>query len=167
MQIILWRHAPALARDPELWPDDSERPLSDRGQRRASRVSTGLARLVQDVDAIWSSPAARAFQTADILRHVHPRRPPLQTLAELSPGAPLGRLVETLDAARGYGAIILVGHEPTLGRLAAVLLGGPRSRLVLPLKKAGAVCLRMAPEATAGRAELEWWLPPSVLRRIS
>ena len=87
MKVILLRHAPAVARDPELWPDDFARPLSDRGRRRAARVSRALARLMREPDAIWSSPAARAWETAEILCNIHARRPPLKSVAELAPGA--------------------------------------------------------------------------------
>lgn len=168
MKVILLRHAPAMSRDAAQWPDDGERPLSDRGRRRAAHVSRGLARLAPEMTAIWSSPAARAFNTAEILRNAHPRRPPLRSCAELAPAARPVRTLEALAALGDQDTVVLVGHEPHLAHLAATLLGAPRAAVALPMKKAGAAGFELSADgASRAPAVLLWWLSPRLLRRIA
>ena len=67
MKIYLVRHAAAFERDPDRWPDDSERPLAPEGEEEFRLAARGLARVVPRVDAILSSPYRRAWRTAEIL----------------------------------------------------------------------------------------------------
>ena len=60
--------------------------------------------------------------------------------------------------------MVLVGHEPDLGKLAGVLLFGAPTEV--PLKKAGA-CSIAAEAAEAGAGRLRWLLPPATLRALS
>lgn len=111
MDLILWRHAEA-----EDSLDDLARKLTKRGERQASRMASWLlARLPDDV-AILSSPAARTQQTASALgRHF-----------EIDPRLAPGRSPADLTAAAGWpasaGTTLVIGHQPTLGRVAALLL---------------------------------------------
>ena len=67
MRIVLLRHGPAGERDPLRWPDDRERPLTDKGVTRTRQAVRGLLRLEQSVDAVLTSPLLRAEQTARVL----------------------------------------------------------------------------------------------------
>src|SRR5215470_13980294 len=68
-ELVIVRHAIAEDRDWLRWPDDAERPLTEAGAERFARAARGLARLVGNVDAVLTSPAVRAWQTADLLEH--------------------------------------------------------------------------------------------------
>ena len=122
MDLILWRHAEA-----EDGIHDSARALTKRGRKQASQMAKWLsARLPRDA-AILVSPARRALQTAEALDREH------QVSESIGTGA---SAVEVLDAAgwpgRG-GTVVIVGHQPTLGNVAALLLSGGASDW--PIKK--------------------------------
>jgi phosphohistidine phosphatase len=161
-RIVLFRHGPAGKQDAARWPDDDARPLTTRGEARTKAAALGLKRLVRGARAIWTSPLARATSTAVLLREVF-GEPRVHTVDALRPGGSWRQVIEQLQQARGAGgAIMLVGHEPDLGKLAGTLIfGAPRA---LPLKKAGACAIDFEGPVEAGKGELAWLLPPRLLR---
>ena len=164
MRIILFRHAPAEARDPERWPDDLVRPLTSRGESRGRRAARGVLRLEPGVTRVLTSPAVRALDTAALLSHeLDPPHKP-RTLASLVPGGSWRETLRALANEPADSVVVLVGHEPDLGKLAGVLLFGAPA--AVPLKKAGACAIEAeAPEAGAGR--LRWLLAPATLRWLA
>lgn len=114
MELILWRHAEAEEGVPDL-----ERELTPKGRRQAARMATFLrARLPQDT-RILVSPAVRAQQTASALsKH-------FETDNRLSPGGSPRAALEAAGWSDGDSAcVLLVGHQPYLGEIAALLLTG-------------------------------------------
>ena len=165
MRVVLFRHGPAGHRDPSRWADDAKRPLTARGEERTRAASRGLERMLPgDVTAVLTSPLQRARQTAKLVAEaLHCER--LEELDLLAPG---GTPARTLRALAGYAdarVIVVVGHEPDLGRLAAAMVFG--SGAALPLKKAGALSVDFDGAPTAGEGDLAWLLPPRVLRRLA
>jgi phosphohistidine phosphatase SixA len=60
--------------------------------------------------------------------------------------------------------VALVGHEPSIGMVAARLLG---ARDAIPFKK-GAVCrIDVATLPPTEPGQLQWFLPPRVLRALA
>jgi phosphohistidine phosphatase len=113
MDLILWRHADAEDGKPDL-----ERKLTAKGRRQAARVAEWLlARLPAEFSVI-SSPAVRARQTAEALNV------PVKTLKQLAPGASIAAIAEAAGWPRARRTMIVVGHQPDLGRAAAYLLSG-------------------------------------------
>ena len=113
MNLILWRHA-----DAEDGIPDAGRALTDKGRKQAKAVAKWLnARLPADC-AILVSPAARARQTAEALNRK------FQTAAALDVGASPREVLEASGWPRRGGTILLVGHQPTFGQVAARLLTG-------------------------------------------
>jgi len=165
-RIILFRHGPAGAADPAQWPDDSLRPLTTRGVQRTRLAAAGLARLSGPVRAIWTSPYLRAEATAGVLRAALDGEPRIVVVSALAPGHTPRDTIERLQGGRGTrGTIVIVGHEPDLGRLAGALaFGTPRG---VPLKKAGACAIEFEHGIVAGRGRLQWLLPPRVLRGLA
>ena len=164
MQLILVRHGPAGSADPERWPDDRKRPLSPRGRRRTSQAARGLARLVPHPDRVWTSSLLRARQTARrVVRALEPR-PKVEIVGALAPGGDiLARLAEHAQR-MPEGTVVLVGHEPDLGHLAARLIGS--DAIALPLKKAGACRIDVAGLPRRGAGTLVWFLSPRILRAL-
>ena len=116
MDLILWRHADAEDAAPDL-----ERRLTQKGRQQAARVADWLrARLPQDF-TVLSSPAARAREPAEALLGA-PR-----IVDALAPGAPVRRIVEAAGWPRGDGTVVVVGHQPDLGRALAYLVAGRES----------------------------------------
>jgi phosphohistidine phosphatase len=88
----------------------------------------------------------------------------VETWEELQPGVALRTVVSRLSHVAPASTIVLVGHEPDLGRLAGLLLFG-ETRAV-PLRKAGACCLLFEDTPRAGGARLQWVASPRMLRLI-
>jgi phosphohistidine phosphatase SixA len=68
--------------------------------------------------------------------------------------------------AHAVQSIVVVGHEPDLGRLLAVCIAGPDAKLSLRFRKGGAACLNFTGAPRVGEASLEWLLPPKALRAL-
>jgi phosphohistidine phosphatase len=163
MKLILFRHGPAGSHtvDPA---QDSERPLTDRGVARTRRAARGLAQIERRVSAIWTSPYARAHQTARLLAEALGTQR-VEPVEDLAPGGSQRKLLEGLARFGANDTVVLVGHEPYLGKLTTLLLFG--AALSLSLKKAGACSIVIEGAPRPGAGELQWLLAPRILRRVS
>jgi phosphohistidine phosphatase len=165
MQLLVVRHAIAAPRDATRWPDDSDRPLTADGVRRARRAAAGLKRIVKRPDLVLTSPLVRARDTAAILTQAA-RWPKAVECDALAPGKSPDQVLEHL---RRQGAkaecLALVGHQPGLGRLLALCLGGVRPE-AFELKKSAVLCLQFAGAPRAGQAMLTALLPPRIQRKL-
>ncbi|KPK09077.1 MAG: phosphohistidine phosphatase [Betaproteobacteria bacterium SG8_39] len=124
MDLILWRHAEAEDGGPDL-----ERKLTPKGRKQAKRLAAWLLQRLPSKFALLSSPAVRARQTADALEAR------LKTDDRLAPGASVAEVLEAADWPRRKGAVVVVGHQPTLGCVAGYLVSG--SPVEWSLKKGG------------------------------
>lgn len=124
MDLILWRHAQAVMLEDEGGAvafdlaRDLARPLTAKGERQAVRVAEWLNQRLPDTTRILASPARRTQQTAEALG----RR--FRTVDAINP---LASVDDLLVAARWPDArepVLIVGHQPSLGLLAARLLTG-------------------------------------------
>ena len=113
MDLLLWRHAEAEEGD-----NDLRRRLTGRGEKQARAVATWLsARLPKNL-RILASPAVRTQQTVSALGL------PFETDKQLAPDACVSGLIAASGWPSAGGAVLLVGHQPSLGRLASLLLAG-------------------------------------------
>ena len=113
MDLILWRHAEA-----EDGVDDLARKLTARGERQARRMAKWLAEHLADDVVILCSPAIRTRQTASALGRQ------IQVEPRLAPGHSPAQLLAAAGWPNRAGLTVIVGHQPTLGRVAAQLLAG-------------------------------------------
>jgi phosphohistidine phosphatase len=165
MRVILLRHGPAASRDASRWPDDALRPLTSSGRERTARAMIGLAKLEGDIGALYTSPLVRAEETARILAEVLECARPPETMTALHPGGSRRRIMDALDKLDAGLTVVLVGHEPDLGKLAGTFLfGAPAS---VPVKKAGACVIQFVGPVRAGNGRLVGFYPPRVLRRVA
>src|SRR5512145_2468746 len=113
MELILWRHAEAVDGVP-----DNDRALTEKGRRQAQRMAHFLASRLPKNTRILVSPALRAQQTASAYSRHFDTEPAIGTRAD----------AHRALAASGWpdvdGAVMLVGHQPWLGELAALLMTG-------------------------------------------
>lgn len=128
MDLILWRHAEAEDGMPDL-----ERALTAKGRKQAAAMADWLDRRLPDNARILVSPAVRAQQTAAAL----PRRG--KTLVALAPGADAASVLAAAGWPDGKETVLVVGHQPTLGEVAALLLCGQEQDFAI--KKGGIVWL--------------------------
>jgi phosphohistidine phosphatase SixA len=119
-EIVLLRHAHAEA--PQSGQTDADRPLSAEGQAAAEAVGRWLVDNDHVPDCVLTSPAQRVRETVEgVLRvtgYVDQREEP--AIYEATPGT----LIELLDRYRDCGRVMLVGHNPGLEQLAALLDSG-------------------------------------------
>jgi len=119
MDLILWRHA--QAHDAEPGCDDLSRPLTGKGEGQASRVAKWLDRQLPESTRVLVSPARRAEQTARALGRKFKFRDELAP--ESSAEEALSFIKWTAENGPPHkGAVLLVGHQPMLGQIAARLL---------------------------------------------
>jgi phosphohistidine phosphatase len=157
MLILLIRHADAGDHDAALWPDDTERPLSERGRKRQARVAKRLRRRKLVPDLLLSSPWLRAWQTSAITAEILRCDPPVACTALAS--APVLASIDTaIGPTTGDRLVALVGHEPWLGELASLLLVGD-TRLQIDFGKSAVLGLHVE-RLTAGGATLEFFWQP-------
>ena len=132
MDLILWRHAEAHV--VKAGQSDLDRTLTTKGERQAQRMAEWLNQRLAHSTRIMVSPAVRTQQTAKALDR---KFKTVQALApDASPMALLGA-VRWPDASE---PVLVVGHQPTLGQVAALLLGDLHQTWVL--KKGGVWWLR-------------------------
>lgn len=166
MQLVILRHAIAFPRDPKRWPDDSERPLTVEGVKRARRAASGLKRIIDPPARLLSSPLVRARDTATIFTH-SARWPKAVECEALRPDAPPEEVLEALrDQVRKEECVAVVGHQPQLGRLLALCLPGETRPEAFELKKSAVACVRFEGPPQAHRGVLAAHFPPRALRRI-
>jgi phosphohistidine phosphatase len=118
MDLILWRHA-----DAEDGADDLRRELTAKGRKQAARVAQWLlAHLPEDFEVV-ASPATRAQQTAEALAKK------FKTEKPLAPGAPVQAILKAAGwpGSENRRTVVVVGHQPDLGRAAAHLLAGKQA----------------------------------------
>jgi phosphohistidine phosphatase len=118
MNLLLWRHATAEdATEPGI-AADLARPLSKRGHRQAAHVAEWLQKHLPADHQVLVSPAVRTRETASALTRDY------RIVDELAPGADAEAVIAAANWPDQRGTIVIVGHQPTLGRVAAKLLGG-------------------------------------------
>ena len=160
MLLLLWRHGPAG--DATEWArsgqDDATRPLTPEGRVKTRRAAKGLSTLIESLDVVAMSPLTRARETA---RFAAARFPKARRAvrAELLPSADPRRAARWL-AGLDAKTVLLVGHEPQLSRLGALLLTGSDAPL-FELKKGGAAFIELGPK------RLSALLPPKALRALA
>ena len=161
-ELYLVRHAIAAERGSE-WPDDTKRPITERGVNRFKEVVKGLKRLDVVLDEIFTSPLVRAHQTAGLLAAGLEGKPPIKVLEALAPGHTSASVMTQLARVAKRRRVALVGHEPELGELAAHLIGAGRA---LAFKKGGVCRIDLGSLSSKRAASLVWFLPPNVLRQV-
>jgi phosphohistidine phosphatase len=127
MKLLFIRHSLAVERE-EWLGHDFERPLTDKGVKRARKFFKHIKKIYPHIDHIVASKALRAKQTAEILKefynHAEYRETPL-----LYPGAGINELKEVLREKEGI--IAIVGHEPDLSNFVKELMYAPNLKLKL------------------------------------
>lgn len=119
MDLLLWRHAEAEEGTPDL-----QRKLTARGEKQARQMGEWLKTHAPKHLRILVSPAVRTQQTAKALGL------PFETDKRLGPEADASSLLAAIgwpdggEQGKRAGAVLVVGHQPTLGQTASLLLSG-------------------------------------------
>jgi phosphohistidine phosphatase len=115
MELILWRHAEAEDADAK---GDLARELTKKGRRQAERMADWLRPRLDGDWRILVSPSLRTLQTVDPLGR------PFEVSDALAPGTFPERVLRETGWPDAKANVLVVGHQPTLGEVAAHLLRG-------------------------------------------
>ena len=120
LHVIFWRHAEAEELDTGPGNTaDLQRALTRQGRRDASRMAAWIKAHVPKPWLVCASPAVRARQTAMTLADY-----PTED-ARLAPGRSIEDLLDVIGSHQDtHNALILCGHQPTLGSAALRWLAG-------------------------------------------
>jgi len=113
MDLILWRHAEA-----EDGVPDAARVLTDKGAKQAKKMAKWLKARLPENYRIIVSPARRAQQTAQALDANY------VTVKEIGARSSAKALLVAAGWPDAQGTVVIVGHQPTLGQTAALLMCG-------------------------------------------
>ncbi|WP_296660601.1 phosphohistidine phosphatase SixA [Paraburkholderia sp.] len=130
MHLILWRHAEAE----DVAASDLARQLTARGRKQSQSVAKWLHARLPDDALILASPAARTIQTVEALTDQY------RVVRELAPNASVDDVLTAVGWPEGLApTVVVVGHQPTLGEVAAQLLSGGQDPHSWALKKGALV----------------------------
>jgi phosphohistidine phosphatase len=160
MNLYILRHG--IAADPGSpdYPNDADRPLTPKGERKLQQIADAMLTLELSFDVIVSSPYARARQTAEVVAEAFHAQKKLEFTDLLTPGGSPKKLVELLNGLKpAPDSVLLSGHEPYLSGLISLLVSGEPGLSVVMRK--GGLCKLSAEHLKPGRcASLEWLLTP-------
>jgi phosphohistidine phosphatase len=145
MDLILWRHAEA-----ELGEPDEGRALTPKGHKQAAKMAEWLDRNLPESCRILVSPATRTLQTVEALKRRH------KVVADLAPNMTAADLLRAANWPDSREPVLIVGHQPTLGQVAAQLICGQPQEW--SLRKANIWWIASANAATSPpTTSRRWW----------
>lgn len=138
---------------------DSERKLTSKGELQAQRIGIALGVMDEVPEMVFTSPLARAFQTAAIVVSalaIKTCEPKIYSLNCLSLGASVGDVFREMPGG-GVRSLMMVGHNPILGPLVGILVGGLHGSPI-DLANGSIVCLETYGSPRPGAARLNYLL---------
>jgi len=159
-RLYLMRHAHAVTEE-----DDAQRPLSDKGREQVRMMAEFLsARGGIKVERVWHSPLRRAQETADAFCDQLNLTGSRREIGGLLPNDDIRGVARRLS---GFGyPLLVVGHEPHLGRLTSMLVCGNVDQDIVDFTQATIACLeREAMKSQTILWRIRWHLTTALLDR--
>ena len=163
MMLYIMRHG--LAEEPSPKGDDGARKLTAKGADKILKAAAGMRSTALAFNMILTSPIARAAETAEIIA-TEVSGPKPRAVPELSTGASPAAALETLAKLRLPESVLVVGHEPTLSRLASLMVTGSSESMGIKLKQGGVIALEFPDRVERGAAQLRWMMTQRQLRQL-
>ncbi len=139
MKLIFIRHGLAEGHFSQNQDADFERNLTEEGIKRLVKTFKLFKKSEEKIDVIFSSPLARAIQTAELLWD-HYREADLELMADLDILDDPLHLVEYISFLPADGCYAFVGHDPHLTTVIASLLALHPEHDFMTIKKGG-ICV--------------------------
>jgi len=149
MELVLWRHA-----DAEEGQSDMKRELTEKGRKQADRMAQWLKPRMDGKWRVLVSPAARARQTADALGVDY------KVCLTLGPLDTEDALLREVEWPANERNVLVVGHQPTFGRVAARLLTGQRGDLTIKKASVWWFSSKLEEEVSQGQTLLRTVIAP-------
>ncbi len=139
MKLIFVRHGLAEGHFSLNQDADFERTLTDEGIRRLNKTFKHFKRYEEKIDVIFSSPLARAIQSAEIFWNYY-QEADLELMGDLDILDDPLHLVEYISFLPADGCYAFVGHDPHLTTVIASLLALHPEHDFMTIKKGG-ICV--------------------------
>jgi len=123
VQVFLVRHAEAHAETVAI--RDPHRPLTAHGRTQARALGDRLRWHDCVPTHVWSSPLVRAVQTAELVVAGIQHDVTVDIAPLLVPDESARAMVTALRSLPPTSVVLLVGHEPSLSAIGAVLIADP------------------------------------------
>jgi phosphohistidine phosphatase len=117
--VFLTRHAHSAPEQPGF--PDVARHLTGEGRRAARTLGDKLKWYDVSPSIVWTSPAVRAVQTAELVIAGLGWDGPLECHPALAPGADVRTLAAELRGVAPDAHVLVIGHEPGISGLGALL----------------------------------------------
>lgn len=128
MKLILVRHAQAEDREKYL-EDDLKRPLTKKGEKQAKKIAKYIRKKYSKVDAIISSLALRACDTAKYIAKLQ-EESTFFLSPHLNPEVGLeGYLKHKDEIEEDWQTLVVVGHEPSISDFVSYICANSNLRL--------------------------------------
>lgn len=163
MRIFLLRSAEAAE-----GKKDIKRKVNEAGLEALHRLSDFLSKKeLNQLAEIRHSPYVRAAQTAKQFKKLTGIKAKVREVPLLEPLADYRILADLLESSGKN--LLLVGHQPNLGRLGSYLLSRDAEAAFLDLKPAGLACMhaqepRDAEGVSGFHWQVSWQIKPRMLR---
>jgi phosphohistidine phosphatase len=166
MNLYLMRHGIAVESDDPAVTQDNQRALTSKGAKRLRRAARGLRYLDISFDGILTSPVLRARQTAEIVATALGLESRLEEVSGLAPESTVEHLLFGLERYQDRKHILMVGHEPLLGKTIGSLLCGGGHGLEIDLRKGSLCRIEIDGLPLSSPGILHWHLAPKQLRLL-
>ena len=164
MMLYIMRHG--LAEEPTPKGDDSARKLTEKGADKIRKAAAGMRASGPRVQHDSHQPRRRARpQTAEIVAG-ELGGPKPKPMPELSTGASPANALEALGKQRLPESVLVVGHEPTLSRMASLMLTDSSESVGIRLKQGGVIALEFPDRVESAAAKLRWMMTQRQLRQL-
>jgi len=151
MRIYLVQHGESKSEE-----EDPQRHLTDRGIEAVQCVADFLRPPKIKVDTVWHSGKTRAQQTGELLAEALRAR--LLQRTGLGPKDQVAATKEVLKQIDGN--LMIVGHMPFLGKLAALLVTGSEENEIVEVQFGSVVCLECRDDV---KWKVAWMITPALL----
>lgn len=152
MRLYLVQHADAVSKDTHPL-----RPLSDKGLKDAIKMAAFLHGAAVLVDQVVHSGKLRAEETANVLSKTVWLGQTPEVFDGIEPKDSTDHLYNA--ALTAGGDLMVVGHMPFMGRMAARCLTGREDGAAVRFEPGSVLCL----ERQEDRWALEWFAKPSMM----
>ncbi|HQO01926.1 MAG TPA: phosphohistidine phosphatase SixA [Spirochaetota bacterium] len=136
LRVFIIQHGDANPKD-----IDPERHLSEKGVNQAKRAAEFLKKLPFYPDIILHSEKARSIETAGVISFAL-GGVRMDVRSTINPNDDIAGLLEELMALKGTGkSIMIVGHQPFLGKLVSALITGDAAMQSVDISNASPLVL--------------------------
>jgi phosphohistidine phosphatase len=123
VQVFLVRHADSVPETVAV--RDPYRNLSATGRTQARALGDRMRWHDCSPTHVWTSPLVRAVQTAELVAVGMQCSAVIESRPELAPDGSPREVVAAVKAMAADASIVLVGHEPSMSAIGALLVGDP------------------------------------------